>query len=135
MKFVKFDDDNINNIKGFAEIMKACSKNKVLAAICNCHGINLYHHQLDGASWQICAGGYVVNGYSDGRSVHRLLSKMSGVLVWHIFGYERNITWRRENHAIMPIAEPLFDKGRKVYTYYDKEYDKWLQAYYDLKNS
>lgn len=61
--------------------MKACSKNKVLAAICNRHGINLYHHQLDGASWQICAGGYVVNGYSDGRSVHRLLSKMSGVLV------------------------------------------------------
>lgn len=108
--------------------MKACSKNKVLAAICNRHGINLYHHQLDGASWQICAGGYVVNGYSDGRSVHRSLSKMSGVLVlllkygnlrpWHIFGYE-----------------PLCDKGRKVYTYYDKEYDEWLQAYYDLKNS
>lgn len=126
-------------------MMKACSKNKVLAAICNRHGINLYHHQLDGASWQICAGGYVVNGYSDGRSVHRLLSKMSGVLVlllkygnlrpWHLFGYERNITWRREIHAIMPIAEPLCDKGRKVYTYYDKEYDEWLQAYYDLKNS
>lgn len=30
--------------------MKAFSKNKVLAAICNRHGINLYHHQLDGAS-------------------------------------------------------------------------------------
>lgn len=126
-------------------MIKACSKNKVLAAICNRHGINLYHHQLGGASWQICAGGYVVNGYSDGRSVHRLLSKMSGVLVlllkygnlqpWPILDCERNITWRRESHVVMPIAEPLRDKDRKVYTYYDKESDEWLQAYYDLKNS
>lgn len=86
-----------------------------------------------------------MNGYSDGRSVHRLLSKMSGVLVlllkygnfqpWNIFDCERNITWRRESHAVMPIAEPLRDKDRQVYTYYDKESDEWLQAYYDLKNS
>lgn len=41
----------------------------------------------------------------------------------------------QESHAIMPIAEPLCYKGRKVYTYYDKEFDEWLQAYYDLKNS
>lgn len=124
--------------------MKACSKNKVLAAICNRHGINLYHHQPDGASWQVCAGGYVVNGYSDGRPRSELLQAMNVVLVLllkygsrplHIFGYERNITWRRESHAVMPIAEPLRDKDRQVYTYYDKESDEWLQAYYDLKNS
>ena len=62
--------------------MKACSKNKVLAAICNRHGINLYHHQLDGASWQICAGGYVVNGYSDGCSRSELLRAMNTVLIY-----------------------------------------------------
>lgn len=125
--------------------MKACSKDKVLAAICNRHGISLYHHRLDGASWQICVGGYVVNGYSDGRSVHRLLSKMCGALVlllkygnrlpWHVFGYERNITWRMESHAIMPLAEPLCNKGKMVYTYRDREDDEWLQEYFDLRNS
>nr|DAE40421.1 MAG TPA: hypothetical protein [Bacteriophage sp.] len=124
--------------------MKACSKNKVLAAICNRHGINLYHHQLDGTSWQICAGGYVVNGYSDGRPRSELLQAMNVVLVLllkygscplHICGYERNITWRRESHAIMPIAEPLRDKDRTVYTSRDKEDDEWLQAYFDLQNS
>lgn len=124
--------------------MKACSKNKVLAAICNRHGINLYHHELDGASWQICAGGYVVNGYSDGRPRSELLQAMNVVLVLllkyglcplHICGYERNITWRRESHAIMPIAEPLRDKDRTVYTSSDKEDDEWLQTYFDLQNS
>lgn len=124
--------------------MKACSKNKVLAAICNRHGINLYHHQLDGASWQICAGGYVVNGYSDGCSRSELLRAMNTVLIyllkygflpWGIFSYEHNITWRRESHAIMPIAEPLRDKDRTVYTSRDKEVDEWLQTYFDLKNS
>ncbi len=124
--------------------MKACSKTKVLASICNRHGINLYHHQLDGASWQICAGGYVVNGYSDGRSLFGLLRAMDVTLVfllkygsfpWKLLGYERNITWRKESHAIMPLAEPLHDGDQKLYTYCDKETDDWMQRYYDLKNS
>ena len=124
--------------------MKACSKNKVLAAICNRHGINLYHHQLDGASWQICAGGYVVNGYSDGRSRSELLRAMNTTLVlllkyglrpWHIYGYEHNVTWRKESHAIIPVAEPLHSNGVEIHTSRDKEYDEWYQKYLDLKNS
>lgn len=124
--------------------MKACSKNKVLAAICNRHGINLYHHQLDGASWQICAGGYVVNGYSDGRPRSELLQAMNVVLVQllkygsrplHICGYEHNIIWRKESYVIASLSEPLCYKDRTVYTSCDKEYDEWLQTYFDLQNS
>lgn len=116
----------------------------MLAAICNLHGINFYYHQLDGASWQICAGGYVVNGYSDGRPHSELLRAMEIMLVlllkygsrpWHICGYEHNITCRKESHAIVPLSEPLCDKDRTVYTPCDKEYDEWLQAYFDLQNS
>lgn len=124
--------------------MKACSKNKVLAAICNCHGINLYHHQLDGASLQICAGGYVVNGYSDGRPRSELLRAMEIILVlllkygprdWNVYGYEKNIIWRKESHAIMPVAEPIYSNGIEIHTSRDKEYDEWYQNYLDLKNS
>lgn len=124
--------------------MKACSKNKVLAAICNCHGINLYHHQLDGASLQICAGGYVVNGYSDGRPLSELLRAMEIILVlllkygsrdWNVYGYKRNIIWRKESHAIMPVAKPVYNNDVEIHTSCDKEYDEWYQNYLDLKNS
>lgn len=36
---------------------------KTLERYCAQAGITLYAHKLDGASYQYCAGGYVVNGY------------------------------------------------------------------------
>jgi hypothetical protein len=33
---------------------------KTLRSLCAKQGIRLYKHKLDGASYQLCAGGYVV---------------------------------------------------------------------------
>ena len=40
---------------------------RVLKSLLSRAGVSLYRHQLDGASYQYYAGGYVVNGYL-GRS-------------------------------------------------------------------
>ena len=36
---------------------------KILKEIAASRGIKIYRHRLDGASFQYCAAGYVVNGY------------------------------------------------------------------------
>ena len=36
---------------------------RVLKSLLSRAGVSLYRHQLDGASYQYYAGGYVVNGY------------------------------------------------------------------------
>lgn len=46
---------------------------KTLKEYCAQAGVTLYKHQPDGASYQYCAGGYIVNGYL-GRSM--LLSRL-----------------------------------------------------------
>ena len=55
---------------------------KTLKEYCALAGVTLYKHRLDGASYQYCAGGYIVNGYL-GRSMllSRLQYKMQQTLI------------------------------------------------------
>lgn len=109
-------------------------------------GITLYAHKLDGASYQYCAGGYVVNGYL-GRLMllsslqYRMQQKLILLLKYGsddstFYRDGTSIVWHKEPHAISPLAEPLCDNyGMKVRTLGSPEADKYMQEYYDLQKS
>ena len=119
---------------------------KTLKGYCAQAGVTLYVHKLDGASYQYCAGGYVVNGYlGHSMLLSSLLYKMQQTLILLLkygsgyssfYGDGTSIVWHKEPHAIPPLAEPLCDKyGMKVRTLGSPEEDKYLQEYYDLQKS
>ena len=119
---------------------------KTLKEYCAQAGVTLYKHRLDGASYQYCAGGYVVNGYL-GRSMllSSLQYNMQQTLICLLkYGYDdfsvyndgTFIMWHKEPHAISPLAEPLCDQyGMKVRTIGTSEVDKYLQEFYDMQKS
>ena len=120
---------------------------KVLKRYCSKAGVTLYKHRLDGASYQYCAGGYIVNGYL-GRSMplSSLRYKMQQTLIFllkygnaDLLSFYRDgtfIEWHKEPHAISTLAEPLCDQyGMKVRTLGTPEADKDLQEFYDLQKS
>ena len=118
---------------------------KTLKRYCSQAGVTLYKHRLDGASYQYCAGGYVVNGYL-GRSKswsdlkYCMQQKLIFLLKYGsddnptIYRDATNIEWHKESHDISPLAEPLCDhNGMKVRTLGTPEADKYLQEFYDLQ--
>lgn len=119
---------------------------KTLKGYCAQTGVTLYKHRLDGASYQYCAGGYIVNGYL-GRSM--LLSSLQynmqqtlifllkyGSADFSFYGDGTSIVWHKEPHAISPLAEPLcYHSGMKVRTHGTPEADKDLQEFFDLQKS
>lgn len=119
---------------------------KTLKGYCAQAGVTLYKHRLDGASYQYCAGGYIVNGYL-GRSM--LLSSLQynmqqtlifllkyGSADFSFYGDGTSIVWHQEPHAISPLAEPLcYHSGMKVRTHGTPEADKDLQEFFDLQKS
>lgn len=120
---------------------------KTLKGYCAQAGVTLYKHRLDGASYQYCAGGYIVNGYL-GRSMllSSLQYKMQQTLIFLLkygnadllsfYGDGTFIVWQKEPHAISPLAKPLCDhNGMKVQTLGTPEADKYLQEFYDLQKS
>lgn len=119
---------------------------KTLKGYCAQAGVNLYKHRLDGASYQYCAGGYIVNGYL-GRSMllSSLQYKMQQTLIFLLkygsadLSFYRDgtsIVWQKGPHAISPLAEPLCDhNGMKVRTLGTPEDDNDLQEFYDLQKS
>ena len=118
----------------------------VLKRYCSKAGVTLYKHRLDGASYQYCAGGYIVNGYL-GRSMllSSLQYKMQQTLIFllkygstdfSVYSDGTFIMWHKDTHAISPLAEPLCDQyDMKVLTLGTQEDDKDLQEFYDLQKS
>lgn len=117
---------------------------KTLKEYCSQAGVTLYKHRLDGASYQYCAGGYIVNGYL-GRSMllSSLKYKMQQTLIFllkygstdfSVYNDGTSIMWHKDTHAISPLAEPLcLYNGIKVRTLGTPETDKDLQEFYDLQ--
>ena len=119
---------------------------KTLKEYCAQAGVTLYKHRLDGASYQYCAGGYIVNGYL-GRSMllSRLQYNMQQTLIYllkygstdfSVYNDGTSIVWRKDSHAISPLAEPLCGQyGMKVFTLETPEADKDLQEFFDIQKS
>ena len=117
---------------------------KTLKGYCSQAGVTLYKHRLDGASYQYCAGGYIVNGYL-GRStlLSSLQYQMQQTLIFllkygstdiPVYSDGTSIMWHKDTHAISPLAEPLcLYNGKKVRTLGTPEADKDLQEFYDFQ--
>lgn len=119
---------------------------KILKGYCAQAGVTLYKHRLDGASYQYCAGGYIVNGYLGcSMLLSSLQYKMQQTLIFLLkYGYDdfsfygdgTSIMWQKEPHAISPLTEPLcLYNGMKVRTLGTLEADKNLQEFFDLQKS
>ncbi len=114
---------------------------KVLRELCSRNGLTLYRHRLDGASYQMCAGGYVVNGYTTRHPAMDVLYEMQKKMI-HLLkygdkndsGHDDDISWHKEKHVIEPLSKPLtgYCCG-KVYTLRSPEDDADLQEYFDLQ--
>lgn len=118
---------------------------RVLKSLLSRAGVSFYRHQLDGASYQYYAGGYVVNGYL-GRSLSmsELKYEMQKGLIFLLkYGETKTVTYNdgtvivcySEPHAHQPLSHPVCDANGFIYTLGDIEYDEYLQTYFDLKNS
>lgn len=119
---------------------------KILKRYCAQAGVTLYKHRIDGASYQYCAGGYIVNGYL-GRSMllSTLQYKMQQTIIFllkygstdfSVYNDGTFIMWHKDTNAISPLAEPLCDQyGMKVLTLGTPEADKDLQEFYDMQKS
>lgn len=119
---------------------------KTLKEYCAQAGVTLYKHRLDGASYQYCAGGYIVNGYL-GRStlLSSLQYQMQQTLIFllkygstdiPVYSDGTSIVWHKDSHAISPLAEPLcLYNCIKVRTLGTPEADKDLQEFYDMQKS
>ena len=119
---------------------------KTLKGYCSQAGVTLYKHRLDGASYQYCAGGYIVNGYL-GRSMllSSLQYKMQQTLIFllkygstdfSVYNDGTFIMWHKEPHVISPLVEPICDQyGIQVLTLGTPEADKDLQEFYDMQKS
>ena len=119
---------------------------KTLKGYCAQAGVKLYKHRLDGASYQYCAGGYIVNGYL-GRPtfLSSLQYQMQQTLIFllkygstdiPVYSDGTSIMWHKDTHAISPLAEPLcLYNGIKVRTLGTPEADKDLQEFFDMQKS
>lgn len=116
---------------------------KTLRSLCAKAGIRLYKHKLDGASYQLCAGGYVVNGYTTQESFHEVAYYMQKQLI-HLLKYGSDkdgedgtsISWHKERTPVPPLSTPInhYILGR-VFTCMSLEADAEYQAYLDLQHS
>lgn len=99
--------------------------------------LTLYRHQLDGASYQYYAGGYVVNGYL-GRSLSmsELKYEMQKGLIFLLkYGKQETAQYNdgttiicySEPQAPLPLSHPVCDCYGFIYTLGDIEYDEDLQ--------
>lgn len=116
---------------------------KALSELCSRHGITLYKHRLDGASWQYCAGGYVVNGYITRRPVEDVIYSMQKKLILLLkygddndSGGDDEVAWHKERHTVSPLARIVNGYGLgQIYTFHLPEADAELQQWLDLRNS
>jgi hypothetical protein len=116
---------------------------KTLRSLCAKAGIRLYKHKLDGASYQLCAGGYVVNGYTTQEPFHEVVYYMQKQLI-HLLKYGSDkdgedgtsISWHKERTPVPPLSTPInhYILGR-VFTCMSLEADAEYQAYLDLQHS
>ena len=116
---------------------------KTLRSLCAKAGIRLYKHKLDGASYQLCAGGYVVNGYTTQEPFHEVSYDMQKQLI-HLLKYGSDkdgkngttISWHKERSPVPPLTTPIdgYELGQ-IFTYRSLEADAECQAYLDLQHS
>ena len=116
---------------------------KTLRSLCAKAGIRLYKHKLDGASYQLCAGGYVVNGYTTQEPFHEVSYDMQKQLI-HLLKYGSDkdgkngttISWHKERSHVPPLTTPIdgYELGQ-IFTYRSLEADAECQAYLDLQHS
>lgn len=116
---------------------------KTLRSLCAKAGIRLYKHKLDGASYQLCAGGYVVNGYTTQEHFHEVSYDMQKQLI-HLLKYGSDkdgengttISWHKECSPVPPLITPIdgYELGQ-IFTYRSLEADAECQAYLDLQHS
>lgn len=110
---------------------------RVLKSLLSRAGVSLYRHQLDGASYQYYAGGYVVNGYL-GRSfsMSELKYEMQKGLIFLLkYGEQKTAQYNdgttiicySEPQAPLPLSHPVCDAYGLIYTLGDIEYDEQLQ--------
>ena len=112
---------------------------KTLRSLCEKQGIRLYKHKLDGASYQLCAGGYVVNGYTTHEAFHDVAYYMQKQLI-HLLKYGSDkdgdrtdtLSWHKERNPVPPLTTPVngYKLGR-IFTYLSLEEDADFQAYLD----
>lgn len=112
---------------------------KTLRSLCAKQGIRLYKHKLDGASYQLCAGGYVVNGYTTQEPFHEVAYYMQKQLI-HLLKYGSDkdgengttLSWHKERDPVPPLTTPIngYELGR-IFTYRSLEEDADFQAYLD----
>ena len=124
-------------------IMGKYKTKKTLRSLCAKQGIRLYKHKLDGASYQLCAGGYVVNGYTTREPFHKVAYYMQKQLI-HLLKYGSDkdgengttVSWHKERVPVPPLTAPINDYmlGR-VFTCMSLEADAEYQAYLDLQHS
>ena len=116
---------------------------KTLRSLCAKAGIRLYKHKLDGASYQLCAGGYVVNGYTTQEPFHEVSYYMQKQLI-HLLKYgsdkdgenDTSISWHKERTPVPPLTTSIdgYELGQ-LFTYRSLEADAEIQAYLDLLHS
>ncbi len=116
---------------------------KTLRSLCVKAGIRLYKHKLDGASYQLCAGGYVVNGYTTQEPFHEVSYYMQKQLI-HLLKYgsdkdgenDTPISWHKERTPVPPLTTSIdgYELGQ-LFTYRSLEADAEIQAYLDLLHS
>lgn len=116
---------------------------KTLRSLCAKAGIRLYKHKLDGASYQLCAGGYVVNGYTTQEPFHEVSYYMQKQLI-HLLKYGNDkdgedgtpISWHKESPPIPPLTTAIngYELGQ-FFTCRSLEDDAEIQAYLDLQHS
>lgn len=116
---------------------------KTLRSLCAKAGIRLYKHKLDGASYQLCAGGYVVNGYTTQEPFHEVAYYMQKQLI-HLLKYGSDkdgedgttISWHKERTPVPPLTTSIdgYELGQ-LFTYRSLEADAEIQAYLDLQHS
>ena len=116
---------------------------KTLRSLCAKAGIRLYKHKLDGASYQLCAGGYVVNGYTTQEPFHEVAYYMQKQLI-HLLKYgsdkdgedDTTISWHKERKHVPPLTTAIngYELGQ-LFTYRSLEADAEVQAYLDLLHS
>lgn len=116
---------------------------KTLRSLCAKAGIRLYKHKLDGASYQLCAGGYVVNGYTTQEPFHEVAYYMQKQLI-HLLKYgsdkdgenDTPISWYKERKHVPPLTTAIngYELGQ-IFTCRSLEDDAEIQAYLDLQHS
>lgn len=116
---------------------------KTLRSLCAKAGIRLYKHKLDGASYQLCAGGYVVNGYTTQEPFHEVVYYMQKQLISLLkYGSDKDgedgttLSWHKERTPVPPLTTTIngYELGQ-IFTCRSLEDDAEIQAYLDLQHS